>query len=105
TLSSRERMVGYETPTCSAISLRFPPARTNISMNRWCSTGKLASRDMGNVASTEIWQWPQVMRVTTIGEAQYGHSWLTGRKSLMDAFSIKLIYTLFWFHKQQSNED
>src|SRR6185503_17422737 len=59
TLSRRERSVGYETPTCSAISLRFPPARTNISMNFWCSTGKLARRDIGNRASTATLQWAQ----------------------------------------------
>jgi hypothetical protein len=41
-------------------------------MNRWCSTGRLASRDIGNVASMETRQWSHVIRVTAIAAAQYG---------------------------------
>jgi hypothetical protein len=41
-------------------------------MNRWCSTGRLASRDIGNVASMETAQRSHVMRVTAMAASQYG---------------------------------
>src|SRR5688572_20053325 len=104
TLSSRERIVGYETPTCSAISLRLPPESTNISMNRWCSTGRLARRDMGNAASTETAQFAHVIRVTAIPLPQYGQSCPTGRCCCSLIRSLLSLYETFTprnFIKQQ----
>src|SRR6185503_15077214 len=91
TLSSRERIVGYDTPTCSAISFRFPPASTNISMNRWCSTGSVPSRDMGNAASIATLQRPHEIRVTTSAPPQYAHSLPTGRSSAILHFQQSML--------------
>src|SRR5687768_7953916 len=105
TLSSRERIVGYDTPTCSAISLRLPPESTNISMNRWCSTGRLASRDIGNAASTDTAQCAHVIRVTAIPFPQYGQSWPIGRCCSLIRTSLSLFetFTPRTFIKQQKS--
>ena len=46
-------------------------------MNRWCYTGRLASRDIGNVASMETEQRSHVIRVTAMAASQYGHAFET----------------------------
>jgi hypothetical protein len=46
-------------------------------MNRWCSTGKPAIRDIGNSAVTETRHPLHDICVTVIGVPQYGHSLFT----------------------------
>jgi hypothetical protein len=51
-------------------------------MNRWCSTGSIASRDIGKAAATDTRQQAHVICVTLIAVPQYGHSFPRGRGSV-----------------------